>query len=93
MNHLRLPIAALAALGITFGLFRVMYALISSGGDQRTGLEAISAIHFGPVEIPEEIMTRSRRETAKTTTAKRASATAPKCRWPRWTDRFRPCRG
>ncbi len=65
MNSLRTLIAALAAVGVTFGLFLLMYALISSGGDQRAELEAIAGIRFGPVEIPDEIMTRSRRKPVK----------------------------
>ena len=65
MNSLRTLIAALAAVGVTFGLFLLMYALISSGGDQRADLEAIAGIRFGPVEIPDEIMTRSRRKPVK----------------------------
>lgn len=65
MNSLRTLIAALAAVGVTFGLFLLMYALISSGGDQRADFEAIAGIRFGPVEIPDEIMTRSRRKPVK----------------------------
>jgi protein TonB len=65
MKNLRVPIAALVAVGVTFGLFLFMYTLISSGGDQRAELDAISGIHFGPVEIPDEIMTRSRRKPKK----------------------------
>lgn len=63
--NLRTVLAALAAAGVTFGLFLLMYALISSGSDQRTDLEAISGIRFGPVEIPDEIMTRDRRKPVK----------------------------
>lgn len=65
MKNLRTLIAALAAVGVTFGLFLLMYALISSGADQRTELEAIAGIRFGPVDIPDEIMTRSRRKPVK----------------------------
>lgn len=65
MNNLRFPIAALVAVGITFGLFLFMFVLISSGGDQRAELDAIAGIHFGPVEIPDEILTRSRRKPEK----------------------------
>lgn len=60
MKSLRILIAALVAGGVTFGLFLLMYALISSGSDQPPDLEAISGIRFGPVDIPDEIMTRSR---------------------------------
>lgn len=65
MNTLRFLIAALVAVGVTFGLFLFMYVLISSGGDQRAELDAIAGIHFGPVEISDEIMTRSRRKPEK----------------------------
>ena len=65
MKGLRILVAALVAGGVTFGLFLLMYALISSGSDQRPDLEAISGIRFGPVEIPDEIMTRSRRKPKK----------------------------
>jgi protein TonB len=53
------------AAGVTFGLFLFMYKLISMGSDQRTELEAISGIHFGPVEIPDEIVEKSRRKPPK----------------------------
>ena len=62
MRYLRLSLAALAAAVVTFGLFLFMYRLISSGGDERAELEAIAGIHFGKVEIPDEIQTRSRRK-------------------------------
>jgi len=61
MNKIRTLIAAVLAVGVTFGLFLFMQALISSGGDNRAELEAISGIHFGPVEIPDDITTKSRR--------------------------------
>lgn len=57
--------AALVAIGVTFGLFLFMYKLISLGGDNRTELEAISGIRFGPVEIPDEIVEKSRRKPPK----------------------------
>ena len=56
MMNLRVPIAAMVSLGVTFGLFLFMHKLISSGGDQRAELGAIAGIHFGPVEIPDEIV-------------------------------------
>lgn len=65
MRNLRIFIAALAALAVTFGLFLFMYKLISLGGDKRADLGAIAGIHFGPVEIPDEIMTKSRRKPKK----------------------------
>jgi len=49
------------AIGVTFGLFVFMFKLISSGGGNNEDLEAISGIHFGPVDIPDEVMTRTRR--------------------------------
>ncbi len=65
MKHLRLLIAALVAVAVTFGLFLFMNQLISSGGDNRADLGAISGIHFGPVEIPDEIVSKSRRKPKK----------------------------
>lgn len=65
MRYLRLPISAVTAAAVTFGLFLFMYQLISSGGDQRAELNAIAGIHFGNVEIPDEITTRSRRKPPK----------------------------
>lgn len=65
MRFLRLPAAALLAVAVTFGLFLLMHKLISSGGADRAALEAIAGIHFGKVEIPDEIMTRSRRKPPK----------------------------
>ena len=58
-------VAALVAIGVTFGLFMLMNKLISLGGDKRTELEAISGIRFGPVEIPDEIIEKSRRKPPK----------------------------
>jgi protein TonB len=61
MNKLRGLIAALFAVGVTFGLFLFMFKLISSGGSNTEELEAIAGIHFGPVDIPDEITTKNRR--------------------------------
>ena len=60
-----MALAALVAVAVTFGLFLFMYELISSGGGDRGELEAIAGIHFGKVEIPDEIATRSRRKPPK----------------------------
>jgi protein TonB len=65
MISLRILPAALVAAGVTFGLFLLMHKLISSGGDERAELDAIAGIHFGPVEIPDEITTKSRRKPPK----------------------------
>jgi protein TonB len=61
----RVVLAAAVAAGVTFGLFLFMHKLISSGGDERRDLEAIAGIRFGPIEIPDEIMTRTRRKPPK----------------------------
>ena len=61
MNRLRGLISALLAVGVTFGLFLFMFKLISSGGNNNEELEAIAGIHFGPVDIPDEVMTKNRR--------------------------------
>lgn len=65
MKNIRVLVAALVAIGVTFGLFLFMFKLISLGGDNRTELDAISGIHFGPVEIPDEIVEKSRRKPKK----------------------------
>ena len=61
MNRFRTVFAAMAAVGVTFALFVFMYKLISSGGGRNEEMEAISGIRFGPVDIPDEVTTRSRR--------------------------------
>ncbi len=61
MNSLRGLISALLAVGVTFGLFLFMFKLISSGGNNNEEMEAIAGIHFGPVDIPDEVMTKNRR--------------------------------
>jgi len=60
MGRLRSLFAAVLAVGVTFGLFLFMYTLISSGAGGKGELEAISGIRFGPAEIPDEAVTRSR---------------------------------
>lgn len=65
MKNVRLIVAAIMAVGVTFGLFLFMQKLISSGNDERAEMDAIAGIHFGPVEIPDEIMTRDRRKPKK----------------------------
>jgi protein TonB len=62
MKLLRLLISALVAVAITFGLFLLMYKLISLGGRERAELDAIAGIHFGPIELQDEIVTRDRRK-------------------------------
>ena len=64
-RFVRLPVAALAAAAVTFGLFLFMYQLISSGGDRRAEMDSIAGIRFGKVEIPDEVTTRSRRKPPK----------------------------
>lgn len=61
MNKFRAPLSAIVAVGVTFGLFLFMFKLISSGAGGNDELEAISGIHFGPVDIPDEVVTRNRR--------------------------------
>ena len=65
MSRFRTLFAALLAVVVTFGLFLFMHELISSGRDNRTELDAIAGIHFGPVEIPDEIITKSRQRPQK----------------------------
>jgi protein TonB len=61
MSNFRILIAALVAIGVTFGLFLFMHKLISSGTGDRAELDAIAGIHFGPIDIPDDIATKSRR--------------------------------
>jgi len=65
MTLLRTALAAIVAAGVTFSLFLAMHKLISSGGDERAELDAIAGIHFGPIEIPDDAVTRSRRKVPK----------------------------
>jgi protein TonB len=58
--YLRIPVAALAAAGITFALFLVMHSLISGGRQARPELEPIARIHFGAVDLPEDTVSRLR---------------------------------
>ncbi len=61
MNKFRMVFAAALAIVVTFGLFLFMHKLISSGAGDPNELDAIAGIHFGPIEIPDDIMTKSRR--------------------------------
>ena len=61
MNRFRGLISALLAVGVTFGLFLFMFKLISSGGSNTDEMEAIAGIHFGPVDIPDDVLTKNRR--------------------------------
>lgn len=61
-RYLRLPAAALAAASVTFALFLFMHSLISAGAGQTSEWEAISRIRFGMVEIPDDVVQRSRRK-------------------------------
>jgi len=65
MKQLHIPVAAVMAAAITLGLFLLMHSLISSGSGKLVQLEAIAGIHFGPIDIPQEITTRSRRKPKK----------------------------
>jgi protein TonB len=61
MNRFRSLISALLAVAVTFGLFLFMFKLISSGGNNNEEMEAIAGIHFGPVDIPDDVLTKNRR--------------------------------
>ena len=65
MRWLRISFAGLAAAGVTFGLFLVMFKLVSMGGDQQSQLEPVYGIRFGPVEIPDEVVEKSRSKPRK----------------------------
>lgn len=77
MKNTRTLVAACIALGVTFALFLFMDKLISSGSGNRAELDAIAGIHFGPVEIPDEITAKSRRIPKKPPPPKQPP-TAPK---------------
>ena len=62
MNRFRTIFAGVLAAGVTFGLFIFMHKLISSGAGNNNELDGISGIHFGPVDIPDEVQTRSRKK-------------------------------
>lgn len=61
LKPLRLLIAASVAVVVTFGLFLFMHKLIFSGRGDLENLEAIAGIHFGPVQIAEEVLGKNRR--------------------------------
>lgn len=59
---LRLVMAGILAAGITFCIFLFMHWLISSGGVDSIERKSVATIRFGPVEIPDDVATRSRRK-------------------------------
>ena len=61
MSKLRILLASLAAIVVTFGLFLFMQALTSFASSKPSDLDSIASIHFGPVEIPDEVAIRDRR--------------------------------
>jgi len=61
MKRFRTLISAILAVGVTFGLFVFMHKLVLSGSGKNDDMDAISGIHFGPVDIPDDVVTRSRR--------------------------------
>lgn len=61
ISRFRTLFSALLAVGVTFGLFLFMFKLISSGGNKNEELDAIAGIHFGPVDIPDDVLTKNRR--------------------------------
>jgi protein TonB len=64
-NRLRSPISAILAMAVTFGLFLFMFKLISSGSTSNVDLAAITGIHFGPVDIPDDVTLKNRRIPSK----------------------------
>ena len=61
MSIQRFLLSAMLAIAVTFGLFLFMHKLVSSGDSGREDMEAIAGIHFGPVEIPDDVNTKNRR--------------------------------
>ena len=65
MRTIRLPIAGMLAVSVTFALFLMMQQLVSPGSRVNRNLEPIQGIRFGPVSIPDEIVEKSRRKPEK----------------------------
>jgi len=65
MSGLRTTMAAILAAAVTFSLFLAMHTLISSGSDARFDFDPIAGIHFGSIEIPDEVVTRQRLDPPK----------------------------
>jgi len=65
MNLPRMIISALAAVGVTLGLFIFMYKLVFSQTGELSDVDELPGIHFGPVEIPNELQTKQRRKPQK----------------------------
>jgi len=61
----RLPIAGLLAMAVTIALFLVMQQLVAPGKRIRGELTPMQGIRFGPVDIPDEIVEKSRRKPDK----------------------------
>jgi protein TonB len=60
-QQLPIPLAALAAAVVTFGLFLFMHQLVSMGQREHPELEHVAGIYFGKVEIPRNDLAPSRR--------------------------------
>jgi len=65
IRFVRLPLAGLLAFSVTFALFLIMQHLVSPGGRGGSGVEPIQGIRFGPVDIPDKIIRKSRRKPEK----------------------------
>lgn len=59
-RYLRLPAAALCGAAVTLGLFLLMNQLISAAAERSSDPGSVTGIHFGKVEIPDEVVSRSR---------------------------------
>lgn len=59
---IRLALAGLFAAIVTVTLFLFMQQLVSTGGKVLGELDPIQGIRFGPVEIPDDVVARSRRK-------------------------------
>ena len=60
INTLRNPVSVMLAIAVTFGLFLLMFKLISSGDSGNEELAAIAGIRFGPVDITDEVTLKNR---------------------------------
>ena len=60
MSGWRILFAAPPAALVTFALLLFMHQLVSSGRGERAAPGAIAGIHFGPVQIADEMVTKNR---------------------------------
>ncbi len=60
MERLRFPVAAVLAAMVTLSIFLLMHQLVLSGTAERTELDLTKRIHFGPVNLADDIALKNR---------------------------------